>query len=278
MSSDEQDGAASRAETAHAAGTSGPADAAPADVPTPDASATDATDTPATDATDVSEHADATDAADVSEHADTAEAGHAAASEADREGDERADVTAARQDTGRSGPPHWLVLGSTAAAAAAFVVAAVFGTLWWFASTSDEAEIATTRDRVTDAVRDSVVAFTELDHAKPDEFIARQKRVVTDTMREEIEQTEQRYREVLSQAGTKVTSTVQEVAIEELNVHEGKAGALATVRNDVSSGERQVSKTMRLTVTMQRVDEDGEQVWKLANIGQVPVVGAGAGG
>lgn len=168
-----------------------------------------------------------------------------------------------------------LLWGSAAFATAAFVVAAIFGAMWWSAASGEGAHIAKVREEVSRAASDAVKAFTELDYENPDEYFERQKAVATGNMRDQIEESEENFHEAIAEAETKVVSTVQDIAVSELNDHEGKAGLLVAVRNQVTQDEEQVSKPLRLEVQMTRVDNDGEQVWKLSDIGQVPVVGDG---
>ncbi|NIJ14237.1 Mce-associated membrane protein [Saccharomonospora amisosensis] len=214
----------------------------------------------------------ANEAADAEETAEATDTG------ADQVTDAEPEVEGASEErAGRSsaGPPKWLVAASAAFAVAAFVVAAVFGVMWWVASGSDDAEIAGAREDVVRAAGNAVTALTELDYENPDAYFERQKTLATDELRKMIEQSEKSYRDAIAKAKTKVVSTVQDVAVEELNVHEGKASALATVNLDVTQGDKQSAKALRLELQLTRVDENGEQVWKLANMGEVPVVGPG---
>lgn len=210
----------------------------------------------------------ADEAADTDETADAGgETTEPAAEELDTAGEQR--------ERPGSGPPRWLVAASAAFAIAALVVAAVFGVMWWVASGSDDAEIAGAREDVVRATGNAVTALTELDYENPDEYFQRQKTLATDELRKVIEQSEKSYREAIAKAKTKVVSTVQDVAVEELNVHEGKASALATVSLNVTQGGKESTKALRLELQLTRVDENGEQAWKLANMGEVPVVGSG---
>jgi len=63
--------------------------------------------------------------------------------------------------------------------------------------------------------------------------------------------------------------------VEELNDHEGKANFLAAITTDLTQGAQHSTKSLRLEVQMSRIDENGEQVWKLSGIGDVPLVAAG---
>ncbi len=182
-------------------------------------------------------------------------------------------VDPASDGPSRGGPPRWLVPAGAAATAASVLVSAVFGGLWWNAAASDDYERAAARDRVTQAASKGVIAFTELDHENPDAYFERQKEIVTGDLLKQIENMEQNYREAISKAKTTVTSTVQDVAVEELNTAEGTAGALATVSNEITQGEQTATKVMRLQIELKRRDEDGQRVWKVSNLGEVPAVG-----
>lgn len=173
----------------------------------------------------------------------------------------------------RGGPPRWLVPAGAALAAASVLVSAVFGGLWWNAASSDDYERAAARDRVTQAASKGVIAFTELDHKNPDAYFERQKKIVTGDLLKQIENMEKNYREAISKAKTTVASTVQDVAVEKLNTAEGTASALATVSNEITQGERTATKVMRLQIELKRKTEDGKQVWKVSNLGEVPAVG-----
>lgn len=173
------------------------------------------------------------------------------------------------------GAPRALLLGSAAFAVAAFVVAAVFGVLWWTAASGDDAAMAQEREDVVRVAGQAVTAFTELDHQNLDAYFNRQKAMATGDLANQISQAEKTYRKAISEAKTKVTTTVQDVAVNELNEREGKATALATASTQVTRGQEQGTKTMRLEIQLTRVDEGGEQVWKVSQIGDVPVAATG---
>ncbi|MEU6641027.1 hypothetical protein ABZ863_00570 [Saccharomonospora sp. NPDC046836] len=168
-------------------------------------------------------------------------------------------------------PPRWLVLGSAAFAAAGFVAASVFGILWWVAGADGDAGVAASREDVVRVAGQAVTAFTEVDYEDLDGYFGLQKSLATEDLRAQISSAEQTYGKLITDARTKVVSTVQDVAVEELNEREGVASALATVRTEVTRGEDQGSKTLRLEVQLTRVDDNGEQVWKVSQIGDVPV-------
>lgn len=169
------------------------------------------------------------------------------------------------------GSPRTWLLGAGAFALAAFVVAVVFGIMWWVAGTGDNAALAKARDAVEDAGRNAVKAYTEVDYQHLDDVFARQKAVSDDDMAKQIDQLKPTYGKALTDAKTKVTTTVQDIAVEELDDHEGKASFLAAITTDVSQGDKTASKALRLEVSMTRVGSD----WKLSGIDNVPLVAAG---
>ncbi|NIH82706.1 hypothetical protein [Amycolatopsis viridis] len=183
-------------------------------------------------------------------------------------------------ETGVPGPPaedpaaeatrsRYLVLGSAALAAAALVVAAIFGIQWWVASADDNLALAQARDDVTKAGTTAVKAYTELDYTNPDAYFAQQKAVSTQELADQISATEQNYRQAMADARTKVTTTVQDVGVEELNLHEGKASVLAAISTTITKeGAQPAAKSLRLEVQMTRVGDD----WKVSGIGSVPLV------
>lgn len=170
----------------------------------------------------------------------------------------------------RSGPPRPFVFVAAALASASLVVAIVFGVQWQSAASSDDVRIAESREAVVAAVGKAVVAFTGLDSANPGEYFRRQKDIATGDLLEEISRTEQEYREPISKAKTKVDSRVADVAVEELNVHEGKALALAVVELTVTQEKGSGTKTLRMQLRMERAPGDSpEQSWKVAGISPV---------
>ncbi|HWD04236.1 MAG TPA: hypothetical protein VG674_17500 [Amycolatopsis sp.] len=169
------------------------------------------------------------------------------------------------------GSPRTWLLGAGAFALAAFVVAVVFGIMWWVAGTGDNAALAKARDAVEDAGRNAVKAYTEVDYQHLDDVFARQKAVSDADMAKQIDQLKPTYGKALTDAKTKVTTTVQDIAVEELDDHEGKASFLAAITTDVSQGDKTASKALRLEVSMTRVGND----WKLSGIDNVPLVAPG---
>ncbi|MCR3719862.1 MULTISPECIES: hypothetical protein [Prauserella salsuginis group] len=176
-------------------------------------------------------------------------------------------------EEGRSVPPRWALLGAAAFATAAFIVAAVFGVWWLVSATGDDAEVAAQRQDVTRVAGQAVTAFTELDHTKLDEYFSRQKELSTGELANQIQQAEKTYREAITKAKSKVTTTVHDVAVSELNDREGKASAIVAASADIKRGDQEGMKTMRLEVQLSRDGEDGP--WKVSQIGDVPVTGGG---
>lgn len=220
------------------------------------------------DTTEVESRADEdTDgSADSADPADPSETDDAERTEPD-------DVDDAR--TPRSGPSRVLVFLGLALALASLVVAVVFGEMWRRAADSDDVRIAESREAVVAAAGTAVVAFTGLDSEQPDEYFRRQKEIATGDLLKEIEATEQQYREAISQAKTTVDAQVADVAVEELNVHEGKALALAVVELTITQEKDSGTKTLRMQLHLERdrggADSDGssEQAWKVSGISPV---------
>lgn len=184
-----------------------------------------------------------------------------------------AEETSAESDSGRAGLPRWTLIGASAFATAAFVVAAVFGVLWLLNATGDDADVAHERQDVVRVTGQAVTAFTELDYTKLDEYFQRQKDLATGDLANQIKQAEGTYRKAISQAKSKVTTTVHDIAVNELNEREGKASAIAAASTKVQRGDQQGNKTMRLEIQLSRQGEDAP--WKVSQIGDVPVAGAG---
>lgn len=227
-------------------------------------------------ADDSAEDGDAEDVPADAEHDTSEYDGADDADTADSDAAEDGDATAAAGDGdegGRTGPPRWALLGAAAFATAAFVVAAVFGGWWLFSATGDDADIAAERQDVTNVAGQAVTAFTELDHTKLDEYFNRQKDLSTGQLANQIKQAEKTYREAITKAKSKVTTTVHDVAVSELNQREGKASAIVAASSDIKRGQQQGMKTMRLEVQLSRDGEDGP--WKVSQIGDVPVTGGG---
>ncbi len=195
--------------------------------------------------------------------------------EADAEGpDGRSEVRRPK----RSGPPRALVFGAAALASAALVVAVVCGVMWQTAASSDDVRIAEAREAVVAATSKAVVAFTGLDSTNPDEYFRGQKEIATGNLLKEIEETEQEYRDLLGKTKAEVESRVADVAVEELNVHEGKALALAVVELTVTQENDTGTKTLRMQLQLERDPSAGDvedHPWKVSGISPV---GYGAGG
>ncbi|TVT13912.1 hypothetical protein FNH06_38480 [Amycolatopsis acidiphila] len=177
---------------------------------------------------------------------------------------------AVRTDDGSTG--RYLVLGTGALAAAALIVAAVFGIQWWTASGNDNLTLAQSRDDIVKQGTTAVKAYTELDYTNPDAFFQNVINVSTSDMQTLMKQSEDNYRQSLAQAKTKVTTTVQDIGVEELDDHAGKASFLAAISTLVTqNGQQPVAKPLRLEVQMTRVGQD----WKVSGISSVPLVSSG---
>ncbi len=164
-----------------------------------------------------------------------------------------------------------LVLYAGAFAMAALIAVAVFGIQLLVASSDDNADLARSRDDVVKAGGGAIKAYTEVDFEKLDEFFSRQKAVSDDKMGQQLSQLEPTYRKALGDAKTKVATTIQDIAVEELDDHEGKASFLAAITTQVTQGDKSSSKALRLEVSMTRVGDE----WKLSGIDNVPLVAAG---
>lgn len=164
-----------------------------------------------------------------------------------------------------------LVLGAAALALAALIAAAIFGVQWWVAENDDNAGLAASREAVVKAGTGALKAYTEVDYTDLDGFFKRQKAVSDDKMSQQIDQSAPTFRKALSDAKTKVTTDVQDIAVEELDDHEGKASFLAAIATTVTQGDKSSAKPLRLEVSMTRVGDE----WKLSGIDSVPLVAAG---
>jgi Mce-associated membrane protein len=172
-------------------------------------------------------------------------------------------------------PSRWVLLGSAAFALAALVAAAIFGIQWWVSASNDNAGLASARESVVRAGGAAIKAYTEVDYTDLDGFFARQKAISDSAMADQLAQAEPSFRKALADAKTKVTTTIQDIAVEELNDHEGKASFLAAISTKVDQGAQSSVKSLRLEVQMSRADDNGKQVWKLSGISNVPLVAAG---
>src|SRR5699024_3455117 len=94
--------------------------------------------------------------------------------------------------------PRRLMFGAAALALAAFIVAAVFGVMWLFAATGDDAELASSRDGVSEDAAEAIQAVTEIDYKNPDQFFERSKAVSTEDFGKQLTQAEDQFRELLS--------------------------------------------------------------------------------
>jgi Mce-associated membrane protein len=176
-----------------------------------------------------------------------------------------------KQTGSASKMPRWAVLGAAAFSLAALIAAAVFGIGWWSASTDDNTGLAQARDDVVRVGGAAVKAYTEVDYQDLDGFFKRQLAVSDPAMAAQLQQTESSFRQQLTTAKTKVTTTIQDIAVEELDNHQGKASFLAAITTLVTQGTTSANKALRLEVQMSRVGSD----WKLSGIDSVPLVSSG---
>ncbi len=155
---------------------------------------------------------------------------------------------------------------------AAFVVAVVFGVLWWTAVASDESDTAQAREQVIEASAQAIKAYTEFDHTEPDLFRDSQMAVSTKEMQNQIEQSWPGLREAIVNNKRSASTRIFDIAVDELNVHEGKAAVIASLEVEVKGGEDTASKRIRIQTQMERVEDS----WKLPGIDQVPVIPSGS--
>lgn len=167
--------------------------------------------------------------------------------------------------------PRWVVLAAAAFSLAALIAAAVFGIGWWSASADDNTGLAQARDDVVRVGGAAVKAYTEVDYQDLDGFFKRQVSVSDPTMAAQLQQTEANFRTQLAAAKTKVSTTIQDIAVEELDNHQGKASFLAAITTLVTQGTTSANKALRLEVQMTRIGSD----WKLSGIDSVPLVSSG---
>ena len=184
-------------------------------------------------------------------------------------------MTLAYQIPGERAPDshlgRYLVIGTAALAAAALIVAAVFGIQWWVLSGNDNLELAQARDRVSQTAVTAVHAYVDIDYTTLDAYFQRAIGVSDSDLGNQLRTSETNYRKGITDAQTKVTdSTVLDVGVEELNMHDGKASVLAAVRYVVSvKGQQPATKLQRMELQMSKVGPD----WKVSGIGSVPMVG-----
>lgn len=171
--------------------------------------------------------------------------------------------------------PRRLVFGALALSIAALVTAAIFGVQWWAAASDDNVDLAQTREDVVRVGSSAVKAFTELDYRNPDQFFDRSVAVSTKEYGEQVNAGREANKKTMVDAKTIATTNILDIAVEELNNHEGKTRFLAAIQVEVKQGENSSVKPMRLEVQMTRVDSNGEQAWKVSGIDPVPVVKPG---
>jgi Mce-associated membrane protein len=183
------------------------------------------------------------------------------------------EVEAVSEDKRGSALQRYLVLGSAGLAAAGLIVATVFGIQWWMASGNDNVALAQAREQVVRAGGIAVTSFIEADYTNLDGYFQRQLDISDPTMQSEIKNTESTYRQALLDSKTKITDTsVLDIAVEELDNHDGKASFLAAVSYVVNQqGQQPAAKLQRLEVQLTRQG----QAWKVSGIGSVPTVSSG---
>lgn len=166
---------------------------------------------------------------------------------------------------------RYLPFGAGALAAAALIVATVFGIQWWVASGDDNVALAQARDQVVSAGGTAIRAYLDLDYTNPDGYFGKQIELSDSTMQNQVRSLEANARTAMAASKTKVTSTVLDAGVEELNEHDGKASLLAEVSYVVTSqGQPPATKMQRLEVLMTRVGND----WKVSGIDAVSTLPA----
>ncbi|MEC3976480.1 hypothetical protein [Amycolatopsis sp. H20-H5] len=163
------------------------------------------------------------------------------------------------------------VLGGAAFALAALIAAAIFGIQWWVAAGDGNYDLAKSRDDVVRAGGTAIKAYTEVNYEDLDGFFNRQKALSDQAMNDQLTKAEPTYRKALADAKTKVVTTIQDIAVEELDDHEGKASFLAAITTQVTQPTGSATKSLRLEISMSRVGQD----WKVSGIDNVPLVAAG---
>lgn len=167
---------------------------------------------------------------------------------------------------------RYLVLGSAGLAAAALIVASVFGIQWWMSSNDGNVALAQTRDAVTKAGTNAVLAFIDADYTQVDAYFQRQLDIADPSFRAQLSSSQAATRQGLIDSKTKITGTTVEIGVEELNEHDGKATFLAAVGYVVNhEGQPPAPKQERLEVGMTRVGQD----WKVTGIESVPTITSG---
>jgi Mce-associated membrane protein len=172
-----------------------------------------------------------------------------------------------------AGFQRYLLLGSAGLAAAALIVAGVFGIQWWAASADDNLALAQARDAVIKSGTNAVHAFIDADYTQVDAYFQRQLEIADPAFQEQLKASQTATREGLIDSKTKITdTTVEDIGVEELNDHDGKATFLAAVSYVVNhEGQQPAPKLQRLEVGMTRTARD----WKVTGIESVPTITSG---
>lgn len=166
-------------------------------------------------------------------------------------------------------------LAALAVCVAGLIVAVLFGVLWWSSATGDEARIAEERDAVVAASESALRAYTEFDHENPQEYKENQLAVSNDEMQDQIEASWADLEEFIVENEQSVHTTVFDVAVDDLDVHEGVASVIGSLEVEVGQAGQVGTNRLRVQTEMERVEENGNQQWKLAGIDQVPVIPQG---
>lgn len=157
------------------------------------------------------------------------------------------------------------------AATLAFIAAVVFGVLWWSTTSTGEYEVSSGREAVLEAAKDGVLAYTAIDHTKPDDYRNSQKAISTDDLNDQMAKGWTKARKQIVDNKLSVKVTVEELGISKLDTHKGDAEALAAIKITRSAeGEKEQSALLRMIAKLKRVGEE----WKLADIAEAPEIGS----
>lgn len=157
-------------------------------------------------------------------------------------------------------------LTALAVTVVAFLAAATFGVLWLTTAAGEESEVAETRDEVVQEATKGVKAFTEFDYRSLDDARNRQMAISTKEMQGQLEQIWQpKAREAIIKQKRSASTTVFDIAVDELNTREGKARVLAALEVKLAEGEQSGVQRLRIQAEMERVDG----VWKIAGLDRI---------
>lgn len=162
-------------------------------------------------------------------------------------------------------------LAAVAVATVAFIAAVVFGVLWWSTTSTGEYEVSSGRNAALEAAREGVLAFTAIDHTKPDDFRNAQRSVSTDDLNDTMEKGWKKARQQIVANQLTVKVDVEDVGVSKLDTRKGDAQVLAAIKiTRTSKGEQKQSALLRMITTLKRVGED----WKVADIAEAPQLGS----